>query len=438
MLNLALRMPYQKLIDTLLDEKDFLSSLMSLLEHQSTIIRGKTLLTFILLFKLDFRWMSVAHQELKFFNFLDRVQRESNRYFQSCLFCLIDTILDIVGVILKTVRETMVKTIKKGDIDFDKDHKSSKFDEIVLRQEFKELTGDLTHIYIILDLMNSQIFKSRIVSMDFIMTISKLLELSEGAKFMGTEEFLNIVLMIVECLSSVHKCLFDGNEPILKYLLPKLLNNLGHKTTNFRFLSLKIFADIATQYLSDSNLYDVSGGNTFSKDLNKLILKKLFPKYMDILEDQDPVPLFGLKLLSIIVERNSAFVKVLSDLNLISVICDYFEDGHQRLNRYTIKIIKNIVESDALSTEDINNLMIAEKANQIVVNMLKNNQDWCFELLLDIIYYLVKDTADKIQNKTDQEHCNTLIDSLYQNFIPCIQLLSLSYESIIVDKASTD
>ena len=183
MLNLALRMPYQKLIDTLLDEKDFLSSLMSLLEHQSTIIRGKTLLTFILLFKLDFRWMSVAHQELKFFNFLDRVQRESNRYFQSCLFCLIDTILDIVGVILKTVRETMVKTIKKGDIDFDKDHKSSKFDEIVLRQEFKELTGDLTHIYIILDLMNSQIFKSRIVSMDFIMTISKLLELSEGAKF---------------------------------------------------------------------------------------------------------------------------------------------------------------------------------------------------------------------------------------------------------------
>lgn len=83
MLNLALRMPYQKLIDTLLNEKDFMPSLMSLLEHQSTIIRGKTLLTFILLFKLDFRWMSIAHQELKFFTFLDRVQRESNKYFQS-------------------------------------------------------------------------------------------------------------------------------------------------------------------------------------------------------------------------------------------------------------------------------------------------------------------------------------------------------------------
>lgn len=148
------------------------------------------------------------------------------------------------------------------------------------------------------------------------------------------------MLLVVECLSSIHKCLFDGSESILQYLLPRLLTNLDHTNTNFRFLSLKIFADISTQYLSDSSIYDVSGGNAFSKGLNKLILKKLFPKYTTILEDQDPVPLFGLKLLSIIVERNSAFIKILADLNLIETVSSYFEDGHQRLNRYTIKIIK--------------------------------------------------------------------------------------------------
>jgi hypothetical protein len=212
---------------------------------------------------------------------------------------------------------------------------------------------------------------------------------------------------------------------------------LNHKSTNFRFLSLKIFADIATQYLSEATIYDVSGGNSFSKGLNKLILKKLFPKYTSILADQDPVPLFGLKLLSIIVERNSAFITILADLDLISVICDYFEVGHQRLNRYTIKIIKNIVESDTLAIADMNKLGIAEKANQIIVNMLKNKQDWCFELLLDIIYYLLKDTADEVQSqKEESKDCNKLIDSLYKNFVPCIQLLSLDFESIIVDRAS--
>jgi len=376
MLNLALRMPYQKLIDTLLSEQDFLPSLMCLLEHQSTIIRGKTLLTFILLFKLDFRWMSIAHQDLKFFNFLDRVQRESNKYFQSCLFCLIDTILEIVSVIFRTVRDACIKTVKKGDIDFDKDHRPSRFDDIIKRNEFKDLTGDLTHIGIVLDLMNSQIFRSRIISLEFIKIVSKLLETVDGATFTGVDEFLNSLLLIIECMSSVHKCLFKGHEPILQYLLPKLLKNLDHKSTNFRFLSLKIFADIATQYLSESTVYDVSGGNDFSKGLNKLILKKLFPKYTSILADQDPVPLFGLKLLSIIVDRNSAFITILGDLNLISVVCDYFEDGHQRLNRYTIKIVKNIVESDTLEIKEINNLKIAEKVNKIIVNMLENKQDW--------------------------------------------------------------
>lgn len=73
MLNLALRVPYEQLINTLLEEESFLKNLMKMMEHQSTIIRGKTLLTFILLFKLDFRWMSLAHTDHKFFIVLDRV-----------------------------------------------------------------------------------------------------------------------------------------------------------------------------------------------------------------------------------------------------------------------------------------------------------------------------------------------------------------------------
>ena len=92
-----------------------------------------------------------------------------------------------------------------GDIDFDKDRKDSKFDEVLNRQEYKDLKGDLTHFVIILDLMNSQIFKSRIISTEFIIITSKLLEMMEGASFTGSEEFLNILLLTIECLSSVHK-----------------------------------------------------------------------------------------------------------------------------------------------------------------------------------------------------------------------------------------
>jgi len=61
MLNLALiANVHSKLNDVLLQEPEFLPSLVKLNEHQSIVIRGKCLLTFLLLFKLDFRWMSVV------------------------------------------------------------------------------------------------------------------------------------------------------------------------------------------------------------------------------------------------------------------------------------------------------------------------------------------------------------------------------------------
>lgn len=81
MLNLALiANVFGKLNEILLAECSFLPSLVKLNEHQSIVIRGKCLLTFLLLFKLDFRWMSVVQNQVKFFNMLDRVLRDNYKY----------------------------------------------------------------------------------------------------------------------------------------------------------------------------------------------------------------------------------------------------------------------------------------------------------------------------------------------------------------------
>ncbi len=61
-----------------------------------------------------------------------------------------------------------------------------------------------------------------------------------------------------------------------------------------------------------------------SKTINELILKQLLPRYGFILSDTDPLPTFGLKLLSTIVECNLAFVGVLHKLKLVGHILDYY------------------------------------------------------------------------------------------------------------------
>jgi hypothetical protein len=110
------------------------------------------------------------------------------------------------------------------------------------------------------------------------------------------------------------------NEPILTFMLPVLLSKIKSDSADIRFLSLKIFTDIIIQYVHDDTIYDLKGGESIvnqeagnnlkvtTKQINDLILKHLFPSFHIILSDNDPVPLFGLKLLAAIIERNPVFV----------------------------------------------------------------------------------------------------------------------------------
>jgi hypothetical protein len=110
-----------------------------------------------------------------------------------------------------------------------------------------------------------------------------------------------------------------------------------------------------------------------SKVINKLILKKLFPHYGLILSDKDPMPLFGLKLLSAIVERNSAFISILKKLKLIGILLDYFSVGHARFNTNTVKIVKCIVESKETTLEELCGYNVIEKVSTIMKNMISNH-----------------------------------------------------------------
>ena len=90
MLNQALHLEtFPKMNEVLLNEESALRSLLKLLEHQSIVIRGKVLLTFLLLFKADFRWMAMFDQDVKFFHILDRLSRDTYKYVQCCLQCLV-------------------------------------------------------------------------------------------------------------------------------------------------------------------------------------------------------------------------------------------------------------------------------------------------------------------------------------------------------------
>lgn len=156
--------------------------------------------------------------------------------------------------------------------------------------------------------------------------------------------------------------------------------------------------------MCEEKIYNSEENTDTTQAINELILKKLFAHYGVILTDKDPMPLFGLKLLSVIVERNSAFVAVLKKLKLVGILLEYFTVGHPKFNTFTVKIVKQIVSSRDLDLSELCGapMNIVEKINGIMsTNVMGNNQEWCSDHLLEIMNEILHQAADLKQAAPD-------------------------------------
>mmetsp|Transcript_27646 Transcript_27646/g.26669 ORF Transcript_27646/g.26669 Transcript_27646/m.26669 type:complete len:118 (+) Transcript_27646:3131-3484(+) len=106
------------------------------------------------------------------------------------------------------------------------------------------------------------------------------------------------------------------------------------------------------------------------------------------------MPLFGLKLLSVIVERNQGFVTIIKKLRLIQILLDYFTVGHAKFNSFTVKIVKQIVASREVELEELVQYHIIDKVNGIMTSVMSNNQEWCTDLLLEIMNEILHQSAE--------------------------------------------
>jgi len=103
---------------------------------------------------------------------------------------------------------------------------------------------------------------------------------------------------------------------VLTLLVPVLFDKLTNsKSEDIKFLSFKIFTDIMTQYIADESIYNVPLspqsnqsqfiGRQSSEVIKRIIENQILPKILHVLKEcQDPIPMFGLKLLNSIIERN--------------------------------------------------------------------------------------------------------------------------------------
>lgn len=130
-------------------------------------------------------------------------------------------------------------------------------------------------------------------------------------------------------------------------------------------------------------------------------MKKFLANFGMILTDTDPMPLQGLKLLSVIVERNQAFVMILRKLQLVSVLFEYFQVGHAKFNASTVKIIRAIVASREIEIEELISMKVIERINGVMAEVVKDNSEWCSDHLLVIMNEILHLAAELKKEKPD-------------------------------------
>jgi len=176
-------------------------------------------------------------------------------------------------------------------------------------------------------------------------------------------------------------------------------------------MSLKVFTDIIIQYIFEESVFDPSklsmtaeeakcNGSTkdnmckYTTDMiNNMLVNILLPRFKYLLTEEDPVPLFALKLISALTDRSDHFVSIIEKLGILPIITDYYSFGHKRLNQHTIKVIKSVIESPEIPLEALYGYEVIENTLSIIENMLEQHQVCYSETLVDVLQSIIDKVA---------------------------------------------
>ena len=457
MLNIALLNNNETLLKMVNDNCDSLAkAIINLLENQSLVIRGKSILTAVLLLRqFPLQWFTIFISDKRFITLLDRLAKDNYKYVQYGLLHFLDQIEQTMPIIFSVIEEDLEIAISMGNTaDLEVDVIVEQIME--RRMDFKNLKGHMTLTSLILVATSSHLMKSRIVNENFLESISHMLNISEWTLFLGADEFINAVLAIIESISGNQKTICNYWIPVLQTVIPVLMNKLRSDSNDVKFLSLKIFTDITIQYINNDSIFDINKLDASIDDsnpinriegnckrstelLSEILFNGLLPNFKRILDDSEPIPVFGLKLLSALADRSSEFITTIEKTGMFQFIAEFYWMGHKRLNRHTIKIIKWFIESPETSLESLYNNYIIDNTLTIIDNMLEQNQDWWFDLMTDTLYSIIEKVSSYVElqeNIEEDINLKNVIESLTGSVFSLMELLSQNFESNVVEKAS--
>ena len=228
----------------------------------------------------------------------------------------------------------------------------------------------------------------------------------------------------------------ENSDLIINKIFTKLLSLTNKLNDEYRRFPLNICANILTVLLEDDKLYSsttIEGGKT--NQINSLIIT-ILPDIYSLLKNEDTV-IDSLAFLSLIIERNSAFIKFYRNVGIIDYIFILMKDQNLYSNLNLIKILIKLIESSDTGFKDILDLDLIDKVNYMIskdnLEEITVYTEYVIEMLFDLLFK-INETKRKFSSNYDKENFKKnftdKIEKIAVNFKLCIKLLGCEHENI--------
>ncbi|XP_076985827.1 serine/threonine-protein kinase ULK4 isoform X3 [Tamandua tetradactyla] len=387
-------------LQRLIQEKDFVSTIIRLFDSPSTSIRAKAFLV-LLYILIHNREMLLLSCQARLVMYIERdsrkttpgkEQQSSNEYLSKCLDLLICHIVQELPRILGDILSALANVSGRK-------HPST--------VQVKQLKMCLPLMPVVLHLVMSQVFRPQIVTEEFLFSYGTILNhiksvdsgetnIDGAIGVTASEEFIKITLSAFEAIIQYPILLKDYRSTVADYILPPLVSLVQSENVEWRLFSLRLLSE-TTSLLMNQEVGDEKEAS-LNSDSNLLALFRdvLLPQYEHILMEPDPVPSYALKLLVAMTEHNPTFTRLVEESNVIPVIFEVILEHQESILGNTMQSVIALL-SNLVACKDSNMKLLYEQGLvSHVCNLFTETATLCLD----------------VDNKSDNETAAALLFSL--------------------------
>ncbi|XP_040850226.1 serine/threonine-protein kinase ULK4 isoform X1 [Ochotona curzoniae] len=339
-------------LQRLIQEKDFVSTVIHLLDSPSTAIRAKAFLVLLCVLSHN-REMLLLSCQARLVMYIERDSRKTspgkeqhsgNEYLSRCLDLLICHMVQELPGILGDILTALANVSGRK-------HPST--------VQVKQLRLCLPLMPVVLHLVTSQVFRPQVVTEEFLFSYGTILShitsvdsgetnIDGAIGLTASEEFIKITLSAFEAIIQYPLLLKDYRSTVVDYILPPLVSLVQSQNVEWRLFSLRLLSETTSLLVIQEAGHGAEDASSDSdSSLLALIRDVLLPQYEHILTEPDPVPAYALKLLVAMTEHNPTFTRLIEESKLIplifEVILEHQESFLGNTMQSVIALLNNLV-----------------------------------------------------------------------------------------------